>query len=261
MKHEVPEEKVDSVAQESSEKQFSVVLTFASTSHKENFRNLIISSSIDKLEWLSAHYKLKFEVLPSFSNEMGLSAVYNLIISYIENSYSNKTNGCIVFVHDDVSIQDLFFFDKLKHYHEKYDVIGVAGSTQINSKSERIAWHLSDKKSHRGFVMHKQSDDLFTMNSFGPAPSEVATIDGVLMSISFNALFKHNLRFDEDFSFDFYDMSLCAKALIKKLKIGIIPLLIYHDSHGNGILDNRYIEASEKFNKKYMEKLRNLFGK
>lgn len=57
-----------------------------------------------------------------YENQEGLSVVYNRFLN------ARDSKNLIVFVHDDVRIQDLFFVEKLDQAFDSFDVIGVAGN-------------------------------------------------------------------------------------------------------------------------------------
>lgn len=243
---------------------FKMYLAFATKEpeqpDQELLKKLLIYPGILRLKLISSLCSgVDFQIKPKFNNVNGLSSVYNSVISEVQNEIdAEKDSGCIIFVHDDVAIQDLYFFEKIIEYHKEFDVIGVAGSTQLNSKSDKIAWHISNPSCHRGAVMHNTKEkNVFYINSFGSMPSRVCVIDGLFISVSFNSLYNRHLRFDEDFSFDFYDAALCANAILFDLKIGVIPLSIYHGSHGDGILAEKYDVESKKFCEKYITLLKN----
>ena len=71
------------------------------------------------------------------------------------------------------------------------------------------------------------------------------------MALSKKAI-QSGLTFDEDFQFDFYDLSMCMRAFRLGLKVGVYPILCTHLSVGMGALTPKFLEAQQIFFKKYM---------
>ena len=57
------------------------------------------------------------------------------------------------------------------------------------------------------------------------------------------------LRFCEDYTFDFYDGSLCGMAREMGLKVGTAPILATHMSCGQGMMEHKeeYLESQRRF--------------
>ena len=62
---------------------------------------------------------------------------------------------------------------------------------------------------------------------------------------------EQKILFDEQFTFDFYDLDFTLQCTLKKLRVGTIPICITHMSHGAGINNERYILLQNKFKEKY----------
>ena len=79
----------------------------------------------------------------------------------------------------------------------------------------------------------------------------VMTVDGLCLVLGLNAICE-NLWFDEQFMFDFYDFDFCLTAILKhKLKVGCLTDIIRHGSVGMSITSEKYLEAEEKFRRKW----------
>ena len=202
-----------------------------------------------------------------YENTRGLSVCYNEAIErckqmicwpvLADNTISKDPvyeHDIILFVHDDVSINDLFFLEKLEEGLKTFDILGLAGSSDFSINRSPIAWHNSPKDSWSGGVEHPQEPNLMYFNSFGPTPRRCLVIDGLFMAMNFNKLIESGVRFDEDFDFDFYDTSLCIRAILAGLKIGTTNIYCTHMSHGKGILKDRYKECEATFRQKYKGK-------
>jgi hypothetical protein len=180
-----------------------------------------------------------------YENKQGLPKIYNQFISE-----SNK-DTFLVFVHDDVIIEDLFFKEKLCSAFEKYDIVGLAGTKSCDVNSEMSAWHLmSPRNNFVGEVCHSH-DKLFWTTPFGKTPSRALLIDGLFIGVNVNRLLETNTKFDEDFEFHHYDISFCLTANQNKLKIGVYPIKVTHFGLGNSMNSPEWFNSSIKFKQKY----------
>lgn len=200
-----------------------------------------------------------------FNNDRGLSELYNSILD--DTTYTNEYDY-IIFLHDDIWINDVFIFDKIDKLSENGDIIGVCGgkawSTKGMNKSMPIIWtRASQSKGMSGFMIHapqasfyKPQRDCFYDNKtffssgYGDSPSQVLTIDGCFMCFTKNAIAK-GVRFDNQFDFHFYDIDMCFSAYVKNIKITTAPILLSHESMGYSALQPEFMEAQEKFLKKW----------
>lgn len=180
-----------------------------------------------------------------FDNKEGLPKVYN---SFIKEENKGKR---LIFIHDDVLIEDLFIFDKLNLAFETYDIVGLAGAKSCDLKSERPAWHLmAPRESFVGEVAHSHKGITWT-TVFGQTPSRALTIDGLFIAVDVDKLLNAQLFFDEDFTFHHYDISFCLRANAKKVKIGVYPIRVVHFGLGDSMNTPDWQESAVKFKNKY----------
>jgi hypothetical protein len=178
------------------------------------------------------------------NNTTSLSKVYNSFITE-ENKGKN-----IIFIHDDVLIEDLFFTEKLDIAFEKYEVIGLAGSKKVDL-TKPAAWHLmSAREDMVGEVGHSHQGKTWT-TVFGPTNSRALVLDGLFIGVNVSRLLKTNTRFDEDFDFHHYDISFCLKANQNKLKMGVAPIKVTHFGLGDSMNTPEWNSSAAKFNLKY----------
>ena len=191
------------------------------------------------------------DVFAEFENTQGLSQRYNEFIDYCKGNYSYLT-----LVHDDVWINDMLFFDKV--INSKFDVIGNVGGLQYippeDWKTRPFLWTEACRGKASGFVLHKHPTipDVFIPSSFGLSPLTCVWLDGQMLILNKKAILS-GLRFCEDYTFDFYDGSLCAMARQIGLKVGTAPILATHESCGQGVLKHKeaYLESQKMFIQKY----------
>jgi GT2 family glycosyltransferase len=183
-----------------------------------------------------------------YENKKGIPFVYN---SFINDSNHNKI---LIFVHDDVLIEDLFWEEKLNNAFEKYDVVGLAGAKKCDL-SRPSAWHLmSDRQDHCGEVAHSHEKNVWT-TCFGPTNSRVLVMDGLFIAINTKKIIKAGLRFDERFDFHHSDITFCLKANKLKLKMGVVPIRVVHFGLGDSMNSKEWENSASKF-KEYYENQR-----
>jgi GT2 family glycosyltransferase len=71
------------------------------------------------------------------------------------------------------------------------------------------------------------------VSNFGPTGRRVRLLDGLLLAAHSKTLNDHQLRFDEQFSFHFYDMDFCRQAEVLGLTMGTFAMSVVHESGGN----------------------------
>ena len=180
-------------------------------------------------------------------NKSSLSKVYN---EFLREPFTH-----LLFVHDDIWIDDAGFLSKLEEGHKKYDIIGVAGGVNPLLKAPAL-WHIMcggfQGGNLRGFAGHYLPDNTTSITNFGPSPARVAVIDGAFMSVNVTKTRQVNWKFNENYTFHHYDLSSCLDANKHKLKLGVIPILTYHNSPGlRDINDKTFNENQAKFLQEY----------
>jgi hypothetical protein len=210
----------------------------ATQNNEENFKkNSPICLFLDKTENFSNSTVL-------YENKTSLTKVYN---SFITQENSDKK---IIFVHDDVLIEDVFLFEKLDVAFEKYDIVGLAGTKKCDI-TKPPAWHLmSERQDHVGEVAHSK-DKVYWTTVFGPTDSRALIIDGLFIAVSVKKLLDSNTRFDENFDFHHYDITFCLNANKNKLKIGVYPIKVTHFGLGDSMNTEEWMQSSLKFQKLY----------
>ena len=184
------------------------------------------------------------------NNKEGLSKKYNKLIEEHADNFEY-----IVFVHDDVHIDDARVIEKLHEAHRDYDIVGLAGG--INPKIQKPAlWHLMCGGFHggnlRGAVAHYAENEKVFMTSFGFTPCRVAVLDGLFLSIKTESIKKSGWRFNENYTFHHYDIASSLDANKKKLKLGVAPIWVIHKSPGLlNINDHLFLASQEKFIREY----------
>lgn len=178
------------------------------------------------------------------NNTKGLSQCYNQIIN--DPQHVDKT---VLFVHDDVELEDIFLYEKL--LSSPYSITGLAGAKSFNKKHSKLAWHLASNNDMVGEVCHKTPDGQVFTTKFGPTASRALTLDGLFLSCRINDLIENKVTFDETFQFHFYDIAFCLRANMNKVSCGVLPIRVIHHGLGDSMLTSEWDKANEMFKKAY----------
>jgi GT2 family glycosyltransferase len=166
----------------------------------------------------------------AFENQHALPEIYNARIA------SPDGGDILVFVHDDVWIDDYFMADRVIMGLEKFDVIGVVGNRR--RVKNQPAWAFIDNdftwdeiRNLSGCVAHG-NHPFGPLSLFGAVPAECELLDGVFLAVKKSRIKAANVLFDPCFDFHFYDMDFCRNARMKGLRLGTWPICITHQSGG-----------------------------
>jgi hypothetical protein len=214
-----------------------LIVTCTQAKTDKEFEQRPIFSSLKKQFESSSN--IDFHVFKD--NQRGLSECYNEILKD-----PNNLDKIVLFVHDDVVLEDLFLYEKLMN--SPYSITGLAGTKSFNKKADKMAWHLasSGREDYVGEVAHIKDGKVWT-TGFGPTQSRALIIDGLFIACKVSDLVEKDLYFVEDFKFHHYDMSLCLKALEKKVTVGVLPIRVIHYGLGDSMLTKDWEESSQKF--------------
>lgn len=211
-----------------------------SKDHEEFNTKSQISLYLDKSGFRTSHSTVVFE------NKKGLPKLYNF---FINETYKDKR---LIFVHDDVLIEDLFLEEKLDIAFEKFDIVGLAGSKKCDL-SKPPAWHLmSDRNDHVGEVAHSHNKVSWT-TCFGPTDSRALLLDGLFLAVRVDKLLETNTYFDEKFDFHHYDITFCLNANKNKLKLGVSPIKVTHFGLGDSMNTPEWHKSAQIFKKHYVD--------
>jgi len=180
------------------------------------------------------------------NTEIGLPEYYNSIIETRYNDFDT-----IILCHHDVSLKYTNFStikDGLRHY----DVLGVAGGLNPQILDKNL-WHwMVPKEDYRGIAGHTASPDSLFLTTFGPTPSRVTVLDGVFLALDAKKVYNSGARFDQQFMWHHYDIDFSLTCNSKKLKLGVWPIIIQHDSPGlRDLNDGGWNKSNELFIKKW----------
>lgn len=181
---------------------------------------------------LKRHLKqdVRLSAYIAFENTCGLSEIFNSRIDQVD------TDTTLVFIHDDVWIDEADFANSITNGLKQFDVIGVAGNKRRLPKQPawafvdaQFTW--DDKANLSGQIAHSQHA-FGTAEIYGEAPAPCELLDGVFLAVKKSSLTGANVRFDQQFDFHFYDLDFCRTAKQSGLTIGTWLISLTHQSTG-----------------------------
>lgn len=181
------------------------------------------------------------------NNSRGLCECYNEGIEKVFKLTDNNEAN-VVFVHDDVFIEDSFFLEKLERGLKEFDIIGMAGSSKW-SLSHPTVW-TNTKCEWSGFVPHI-IDGEHRMFFYGEHGKKCVVLDGLFISTKLKNFRNTTLRFDERLKFHHYDIDFCLTAKKLNLTMSTAPIWIVHCSRGNWQNDPIWHESEKVMLKKW----------
>lgn len=168
---------------------------------------------------------------------------------------AQSSGDILVFSHDDVEIVSRDFVAHLIWYLSIYDIIGVAGTTQLMGET----WVLAGWPRLHGCIVHRHLNGIgFNFECYGPPSADpIQAVDGVFIAANRNVC--ETLRFDEQTfdGFHFYDLDFSYRAFLAGFRIGVPwDILLVHDSTGQRSAEwRRYADI---FMAKYGSRMKDL---
>lgn len=197
----------------------------------------------------------KLDVLINPHKAKSLQTLYN---SRISKSW-NVLHKYVIFCHDDITILDEDFLDKIEEkFDEGYSVVGLVGTKECVIKDINL-WHVMNnvKSFHNasGRVAHYKtnSETEYFWSDFGPT-SRVILLDGLFLAVKLSDLLDNNICFDETnpSGFHHYDLDFCLQCNEKKLKLTTCDVRGIHKSHGlESLEDKEWKLGNEWFKNKW----------
>lgn len=191
------------------------------------WRNSALGRSLKP--WLT-NADISFDI--RFENTTGLSQIYNQHLSDVH------CPDVLLFVHDDIWLDDSAWLEKVLLALKRFDVVGVAGNTRI--LPHQPAWLFSaivdgkfvwDSGHLSGTVGHGQLQK-GQHSVYGATPAYCKLLDGAFVAIRSAEVRRSRVFFDEQFNFHFYDMDFCRSACRAGLSLGTWPVELTHQSSG-----------------------------
>ena len=218
------------------------VIVSCTKKSKEEFDTTPLGQSLKKI------YKLynpnSVDDIIFYENKRGLCECYNEAIEKIildkRGWYTPDT--MIMFMHDDVYIEDSFIYEKLEKAFKTHDLIGVAGSSKWRLIHPTV-WHNTNCL-RSGTVPHL-IDGKYRVSQFGEFYVDCIVLDGLFLSLKNKTLKKSGIRFDNRLKFHHYDIDFCLSAKKLGLKMTTAPLWLTHCSVGEWRNDPIWYESEK----------------
>jgi len=187
----------------------------------------------------------------AFENRTSLSEIYNLSID------APQAAEILVFIHDDVWLDDYFFADRIIAGLQNFDVLGIAGNRRRlpRQPSWCFTGQMSDKfirdvrENLSGAVAHGTAP-FGRVTNYGPVPAQCELLDGVLLAVRRDTLRSKGVRFDSRFDFHVYDLDFCRSARAAGLVLGTSAVALTHrsqDAFGSADWQRNYEVYLEKW--------------
>ena len=167
----------------------------------------------------------------AFENRSGLSEIYNLCID------APQAAEILVFIHDDVWLDDYFFADRIIAGLQNFDILGIAGNRRRRPRqpswaftgqmNDKFIW--DERENLSGAVAHGIAP-VGRVTNYGPMPAPCELLDGVLLAVRRDTLRSTGVRFDPRFDFHFYDLDFCRSARAAGLVLGTGAVALTHRS-------------------------------
>lgn len=163
------------------------------------------------------------------NNTAGLPQVYTAALARA------AVDDVVVFVHDDVWLDDWFLPTRLREALERFAVVGVAGNRRRVPRQpswalvDRATWDTPENLS--GSISHLK-DGQQQVGTYGECPAAVKLLDGVFLAATAGTLRRAGVGFDPRFAFHFYDLDFCRSCEQAGLTMGTWPIALTHASGG-----------------------------
>jgi hypothetical protein len=195
--------------------------------------------------------RIELRLFPS--NTQGLATVYNIAIEE-----SKDDPAFLIFIHDDVYLNDFHWANHLLQALQVFQVVGLAGNKRRVPRQP--SWMYLDDKFARdskpnlsGVLGHGDGfPNLTQLSVYGDPGQEVKLLDGVMLATRSETLVDSGLRFDPQFEFHFYDMDFCRQAELRDLRMGTWAISVIHASAGQ-LGSESWFAAYRKYLDKYGE--------
>jgi GT2 family glycosyltransferase len=157
----------------------------------------------------------------SCDNRLGLPILYNRALDTTQAEY-------IIFIHDDVWIDDYYLLDRVSRGLDRFDVLGIAGAQHF--WQGQLRW--SDSEDGLSGIVAHGHGPFGHVDRYGPTPAPCEALDGMFLAARVETLRDAHVRFDEHFDFHFYDLDFCLSARAAGLTLGTWPIALTHQSPG-----------------------------
>jgi protein O-GlcNAc transferase len=199
------------------------------------------------LNWM--RYAFPMHVNIGYESSSGVANVYNQAIEIAD------PEDILIFMHDDIQIDDWQIAFRVLQGLQNFDLIGVAGNVsrepnQINWWGKEVdidgAQQFIGCGTPKGAIAYAGTQRVEYWSS---EPTEVKLLDGVFLAAQRSTMSSNNIRFDPQFLYHMYDMDICRQFEKAGLTMGVWPIALSHQSAGQ--LNQVWRDAGALFMKKW----------
>ncbi|MFA5484927.1 MAG: glycosyltransferase [Candidatus Pacearchaeota archaeon] len=184
---------------------------------------------------------------------------YNLAVNILRNATISE-DELVVFSHEDVSIIDAQFFDKITYlFNSRPDVgiVGIVGSEKISMDG----WWLDTRNNPKGRILQRNikrniKRGMGTLIEFSNVGfyDNVVSVDNCFFVVRGTLLNRINFDITNMINDNhFYCNDLCFQSLLNKYKVVVADILIYHHSTEHFEISNEWTESQKIFVEKYKD--------
>lgn len=212
------------------------------------------SRTKEEIEQLKKENIAEIHIVTNLNNTYTLTQFGNKMIEESKDYYDY-----LILMHADVDLSLNEFVKHLIETKDKYDIVGLAGTKKLFISQSPLTWFTGSHKYPKeryGRITHNHDgmmlESFFSRDKPDVFDTEVLTIDGLLMCFNKKTLQNEKARFDEQFTYDFYDLDFCLNAQVNTdLKIGVFVQPTIHNSLGKSVLTEEYLDPERKFRIKW----------
>jgi len=212
----------------------SVRLVCVTRLSPESFRKSLLGRSIQHLTILHSIF---------YNNQDGgPSPSYN---QFLTEQYRNEY---LVFLHDDVFIDDYWIDVRINEALAVYDVVGLTGLSYTLPIKDPI-WD-GTAPWDCGTVAQGTPENNHFWRLRNRSPYRVYALDGLCIAVNTAKILDAGIRWDPQFTRDYYDLDFCCQCNEKGLTLGVWPLALTHSGKGSG-KGPQWYQLQEAFKKKW----------
>lgn len=226
---------------------------------KEDVNNILLLNNTrtkEEIELLEKEGLAQIDIFVNPNNILTLTQFGNKMIEEAKDSYDY-----LILMHSDVDLSLNEFVKHLIEVKDKYDIVGMAGTKKLFISQSPLTWFTGSHKypnERYGRITHNHDgmmlESFFNKEKPEVFDTEAITIDGLLMCLDKKTMQNEKARFDEQFTYDFYDLDFCLNVQINTdLKIGIFIQPTIHKSLGKSVLTEEYLNPERKFRAKWSD--------
>lgn len=183
-----------------------------------------------------------------YSNSLGLPIRYNAALG------ASDCEDHVLFIHDDVWIEDYHLLIRLQEAFQQFDIVGVAGNRRV--PPNHVGWcflgsarEVEHPSYLSGAVAHGEQA-FAKIDAWGQVPAPCELLDGLFIAVARKRLLETSTLFDPQFDFHFYDLDFCRTARKNGLRVGTWPIAVTHQSAG-GFGSESWTQAQALYQKKW----------